>query len=65
MKLNDNEIYASIGSACSSAKSEPSHVIKAIKGEKAAKNSIRFSLGKLNKESDVDVLIETLKTLVK
>jgi len=65
LKLNDNEIYASIGSACSSAKSEPSHVIKAIKGEKAAKNSIRFSLGKLNKESDVDVLIETLKTLVK
>jgi len=45
----------SSGSACTSAKIAPSHVLTALgRSEALAYASIRFGLGRLNAESDVD-----------
>lgn len=55
----------STGSACSSGTLEPSHVLKAM-GFSAhrTQNSIRFSLGMGNTESDVDRLVGALPGIV-
>lgn len=59
-------ISASTGSACSSMKLEPSHVLLAI-GLKhgQAHGSLRISLGKEIKEKDIDYLIKVLPEIVK
>ena len=59
-------IAASTGSACSSIKLEPSHVLLAI-GLKhgQAHGSLRISLGKETKEKDIDYLIKVLPGIVK
>jgi cysteine desulfurase len=59
-------IAASTGSACSSMKLEPSHVLLAI-GLKhgQAHGSLRISLGKETKERDIDYLIKVLPGIVK
>jgi cysteine desulfurase len=56
------EVAVSSGSACSSASPEPSHVLKAMGlDDDSAYHAIRFSLGKLNTETDVDFVIERLR----
>ena len=59
-------IAASTGSACSSAKLEPSHVLTAI-GLKPqqAHGSLRLSLGRWTKESDINYLLEVLPEIIK
>ena len=59
-------IAASTGSACSSMKLEPSHVLLAI-GLKhgQAHGSLRISLGRQTKEKDIDYLIKVLPGIVK
>tara|TARA_B100001123_G_C15342776_1_gene1035709 strand:+ start:7582 stop:8748 length:1167 start_codon:yes stop_codon:yes gene_type:complete len=58
-------IYASSGSACSSASLEPSHVLVSIgRSAKVAQGSIRITLGKDNTEDQVDYFISTLLNLV-
>lgn len=58
-------IYASSGSACSSASLEPSHVLVAIgRSAEVAQGSIRITLGKDNTEDQVDYFISTLLNLV-
>jgi cysteine desulfurase len=58
-------VYASSGSACSSASLEPSHVLVAIgRSAEVAQGSIRITLGKDNTEDQVDYLISTLLKLV-
>jgi len=59
-------IAASTGSACSSAKLEPSHVLLAIglKPEEAH-GSLRLSLGRWTKESDIDYLLKVLPEIIK
>jgi cysteine desulfurase len=58
-------IAASSGSACTSGSLEPSHVTKAMGyGDLEAHGAIRFSLGKLNKKSDVDDLMKHLPGVV-
>jgi cysteine desulfurase len=51
----------STGSACTTAKVEPSHVILALGfGETRAHQSIRFGLGQENTEADVDFVVAKL-----
>jgi cysteine desulfurase len=58
-------IAVSTGSACSSGTLEPSHVLKAM-GFNAhrTQNSIRFSLGAANTESEIDRVIAVLPGIV-
>ncbi len=65
LSLDEVGIAASTGSACSTAKLEPSYVLMAI-GLKAyeAHGSLRLSLGKDNTEDDVDYLLEILPKIV-
>ena len=58
-------IYASSGSACSTASLEPSHVLTAI-GRPAdiARGSLRVTVGRATTEDDVDYFLETLPPLV-
>ncbi len=56
------EVAVSSGSACSSASPEPSHVLKAMGlDDAAAYHAIRFSLGKYNKDEEIDFVIEKVK----
>ena len=59
-------IAVSTGSACSSMKLEPSHVLLAIGlKHKQAHGSLRVSLGRQTKEKDIDYLIKVLPGVVK
>ena len=55
----------STGSACSSGTLEPSHVLRAMGlSSHRTQNSIRFSLGAGNTETQVDALLERLPAVV-
>lgn len=66
MKLDADGIAASTGSACSSPKLEPSHVLLAcgIKHEQAH-GSLRISIGRYTKEEDIDYTIDKLIKVIK
>ncbi len=58
-------ISASSGSACTSGGLMSSHVLLAMGyGDFLAHGSVRFSLGKLNKKSDIDALMKILPSIV-
>jgi cysteine desulfurase len=58
-------IAVSTGSACSSGTLEPSHVLKAMGlPVHRTQNSIRFSLGAMNSEQDVERVVAVLPGLV-
>lgn len=58
-------IYASTGSACTSASLDPSHVILALGVPfEAAHGSMRFSLGRSTTKEDLDRVMEVLPPLV-
>ena len=58
-------ISVSTGSACNSANTEISHVLKAIGlRESLAKGTIRISLGKYNTDDDVDFIVVALKKIL-
>ena len=61
IELDTFGIYCSTGSACSSATLEPSHVLMAmhLKPE-TAHASLRFSLGRWTKKSDLDYVLKRL-----
>ncbi|MEM1513840.1 MAG: cysteine desulfurase NifS [Candidatus Thermoplasmatota archaeon] len=64
--LDSKGIAASTGSACSSKKLQPSHVLLAI-GIKPehAHGSLRVTLGRENEEEEIDYFLEVLPEIVK
>jgi cysteine desulfurase len=58
-------VAVSSGSACTSEKREPSHVLKAMGvADDMAATSIRFGLGRFNTEAEVDTVIERVAAAV-
>lgn len=63
--LDAKGIYASTGSACTSASLDPSHVILALGlPYEVAHGSLRFSLGRATTVVDIDMVLEVLPPLV-
>lgn len=64
--LEQDEIYVSTGSACSSNKKGQSHVLEAMGLKpKQIEGTLRFSLGRFNTEEDIDTCIEKVTAAVK
>lgn len=60
-----HDVALSTGSACTTAKVEPSHVIMALGyGEARAHCSVRFGLGRENATSDINFVVERLSVSV-
>jgi cysteine desulfurase len=65
MQLDRKAIAVSSGSACTSGKTEASHVLKAMNiADNLAKSAIRVSFGKNNTMSDVDTLLAALNDII-
>jgi len=65
MDLDGHGIAAATGSACTSDLLEPSHVLMAMGiPPEVAHGSLRFSLGRMNTEQDVDHVLEVLPGVV-
>jgi len=65
MKLDEHNIAASTGSACSSPNLEPSHVLVALAVPLSmAHGSLRISTGRQTTDSDIDALLEALPVVV-
>lgn len=63
--LDKFKIYASSGSACTSGSVEPSHVLKALKVPyNILHGSIRFSLSRFTKESDINYVLKVLPNII-
>lgn len=59
------EVALSSGSACTSAKIEPSHVLRALGlRDEAAHSSLRFGIGRFNNEEEIDYVADRLIDLV-
>ena len=65
LNLDLEGVAASTGSACSSGSTEPSHVLKAIGlAPDLAQGSIRFSLGRLTTEDDINYVLDVFVKIV-
>lgn len=65
INLDLKGVAISTGSACSSGTLEPSHVLSAMKiPPEVIHGSLRFSLGRFNKEEDIDYVLEVLPPIV-
>lgn len=63
--LEQDEIYVSTGSACSSHKTGDSHVLKAMSMDhKEIESAIRFSFSEFNTIDEMDYVIDKVKTAV-
>jgi cysteine desulfurase len=63
--LEEENIYVSTGSACSSKESNPSHVLAAMGvDEEAMECALRFSLSTFNTVEEIDYTIDKLKEIV-
>lgn len=65
LHLDEKGICASTGSACTSGDLQPSHVIMALGHPyEMAHGSMRFSLGQVNTQKDIDYLLEVFPEIV-
>ncbi|MDI6786442.1 MAG: cysteine desulfurase NifS [bacterium] len=65
LKLNKKGINCSTGSACTSGSLKASHVLRAMKvPSHMIQGSIRFSLGKYNKEEEIEYTLKILPGIV-
>ncbi|WP_087064790.1 cysteine desulfurase NifS [Intestinibacillus massiliensis] len=65
MRLNNEGICGSTGSACSTGSLDPSHVLMAIGlPHEIAHGSLRLTLGEQNTEEEVDYILEKLPQVV-
>ena len=65
LMMDEFDICASSGSACTSGSLEPSHVLRAMGVPfTAAHGSIRFSLSVYNTEEEIDCIIEKLPPII-
>ena len=63
--LDDKDICASSGSACTSGSLDPSHVLLAIgRPHEVAHGSLRLSLSEENTEADVDAILKAVPEVV-
>ena len=63
--LEQENIFASAASSCSSGAQEPSHVLAAMGYQRElARGSLRLSLGYKNTQSDVDKVVEVLPNTI-
>jgi len=66
MKLDENGVAASTGSACSVKKQKPSHVLKAMGfSYEEITGSLRLSLGMQNTKEEIDRTVGALASVVK
>ena len=64
--LEQDGIYVSTGSACSSNKKGQSHVLKAMGlKDKEIKGTLRFSFGRMNSMEEMDMVIDKVSGAVK
>ncbi len=64
--LDELGVACSTGSACTSEKLEPSHVIMALgKSYEYSHGSVRFTLGRCNTKKDIDYVMKILPQVVK
>ena len=60
-----DRLALSTGSACTSANSEPSYVLRALgRDERLSESSLRFGLGRFTSEGDVDAALAALQIAV-
>lgn len=65
LHMNEHNICASSGSACTSGSLEPSHVLRAMGVPfTAAHGSIRFSLSIYNTEEEVDYVLDKIPAII-
>ncbi len=66
LRLDEFDICASSGSACTSGSLEPSHVLRSMGVPfTAIHGSIRFSLSRYNTEAEIDRVIDVLPPLIR
>ncbi len=66
LRLNEFNICASSGSACTSGSLEPSHVLRAMGVPfTAIHGSVRFSLSRYTTDEDIDLVLEKMPGIIK
>ncbi|MBI4654855.1 MAG: cysteine desulfurase NifS [Nitrospirae bacterium] len=66
LRLNEYNICASSGSACTSGSLEPSHVLRAMGVPfTAIHGSIRFSLSRYNTDEEIDLVLKIMPEIIK
>jgi len=66
LRLNEDNICASSGSACTSGSLEPSHVLRAMGVPfTAIHGSVRLSLSRYSKDEEIDLVLEKMPKIIK
>lgn len=64
VELDEQDILAAAGSACSASDEEPSHVLKAMGvSDTDAQSSLRFTMGRTTTKTEIDQVVAALKLL--